>query len=93
MPQVTALAQRIGHHRARAQHFSALAKRRHFRAAVLGRRALRAGVAGRRFLARKLLRRALVLKAAAARATLRAQWNRGRIAAMRRARSLRRRHR
>lgn len=81
-------ARRIVFHRRRARHFRRTARRRHFRAALLARRALVAQRNGRAIRARNLLKRALRLKAAAARAGLRSTFHFKRIAQVRRARRL-----
>jgi hypothetical protein len=81
-------AKKIVFHRRRARQFHRVARRRHLRAARLARRALVAQRNGHPIRARRLLKRALRLKAQAARAALRAKFHRNRIAAVRRARRL-----
>lgn len=89
MAPVAKFAQRINAYKANAAHFTKLGRRRHRRAALLARRALVAKQSGYHRRAVALLKRALRVKAAAARAILRAKLNRARVAAARRARSLR----
>jgi hypothetical protein len=84
---------RIRFHRRRARALRRVARRRHFRAALVARRALRAKARGHHLRARRLLHRALHLKAAAARAGLRARLHQRRIAHLRRARRARARRR
>jgi hypothetical protein len=83
------LAKRIMIHRIRAKRLQGLARRRHFRAAVLARKALVANQRGHRLRALNLLRGALRVKAAAARAAFRSRVNRQLIVRVRRLRRLR----
>jgi hypothetical protein len=89
MARAANLAKRIRAHRANATHFGRLGRRRHLRAAVLARRSLVAKQKGHHKRAVVLLKRALRLKALAARAKLRAKLSRARVAAIRRLRSRR----
>lgn len=77
----------VDFHRKQAAHFARLAKERHYRAAVLARRSLAAQKQGRPVEARRLIQRALQVKAAAARAGLRSKNHRARIAEIRKARA------
>lgn len=86
MPQARP-ARPLQFHRTRARQFARLARRRHYRAAVLARRSLAAQRMGRPVVAKRLMRAALRMKAMAGRATLRSQLHRRRVAAIRRARA------
>ena len=88
MAQQKNFTQRIAAHRRRANRFTRVSKRRHLRAAKLARLALRAKGNGNHLRAGNLLKRALRVKAGAARAGLRARFNRRRIVQIRRARRL-----
>jgi hypothetical protein len=79
-------AERIAFHRKRANQFLVLSRTRHRRAAVLARRAMRAQRNGQPVRARRLMRAALTVKAAAGRAGLRSRNHRARVAALRQAR-------
>jgi hypothetical protein len=81
-------ARRIMMHRRRAMRLRRVARRRHLIAAVIARRALMAQRSGHPRVARRLLMRALRVKAWAVRAMLRSRFNRRRIAQIRRARRL-----
>ena len=86
------LQKRIRLNRRRAARLRRVAVRRHFLAAVLGRRALVAKRKGHHVRARILMRRALRVKAMAARAGIRAIIIRVRIARLRRRRARRLAH-
>src|SRR5271166_136074 len=73
IPPVGRFAKRIAFHRRAALRLRKVALRRHLRAVVLGRRALAAKARGQNIRARRLLRRALMMKAAAVRARMRAR--------------------
>jgi hypothetical protein len=81
-------AKRIALNRRAANRLRKVAHRRHLRAAWLARQALIAKQNGRHTRAQNLLQRALRLKAAAARAGVRAMIHRARIPKLRRARIL-----
>jgi len=93
MPPRVKFAERIRFHRNRANHFFGIARMRHRRAAALARQALHAQRNGRPVQARKLMRSALQVKAAAGRAGLRSQNHRARIAALQQARRQAAQHR
>jgi hypothetical protein len=88
MPQGT-VAERITFHRRRANQFLVIARRRHRRAATLARRALRAQRNGYPVRARRLMRAALQVKAAAGRAGLRSRNHRRRMVMLQQARRAR----
>jgi hypothetical protein len=85
MPEAN--VQPLRFHRRRARFHARVARRRHFRAAVLARRSLAAQSMGRPVQARRLMRAALNTKARAGRAGLRAQFHRNRMTAIRNARA------
>jgi hypothetical protein len=88
MVALAPFARRLQLHRKRARLFHRLARLRHLRAALLARRAMVAQRNGRVIRARSLLKRALLVKAAAARAGMRSQFHRRRFVMVLRARRL-----
>ena len=86
MPQGI-LVRNIAFHRRRAGHFHRTALRRRGRAQAVAAQALMAQKNGRPRRAQKLMERALLLTAAAARAGVRARIHRARIVELRQARA------
>jgi hypothetical protein len=83
------LAKKIQIHRRRANRLHRIAKRCHLRAAKVAKRALAAKQKGHAVRARRLLLRALALKARAARAGLRSRINHKHIAKIQQIRRMR----
>jgi hypothetical protein len=79
----------VAFHRKAANRLRRVALRRHLGAARIAKRALLANRRGHHLRARSLLRRALRLKALAARASVRSKFHRMRIIQIRRARAQR----
>ena len=88
MPPVGHFAKRIAFNRRAARRLRRVSLRRHLRAAVLGRLALAAKTRGHNLRARRLMKLALVMKAAAVRARMRARLHHLRIVRLRAARRL-----
>jgi len=88
MPPVGRFAKRIAFNRRAAMRLRRVSLRRHLRAAVVARLALAAKGRGRHLLARRLMRRALMMKAAAVRARMRARLHLRRIVRLRVARRM-----
>ncbi len=83
MPPVVPIAKRIAVHRRAARRLHRVSLRRHLRAAALAKLALAAKARGHHLRARRQLRRALKIKAAAVRARLHARKHRLHIVRLR----------